>query len=692
VGSHASPLIFVDPALGLRIRKGRWDALLRAYGVTLAMDPRTAPLRELLRALWGVRADARFAEAVDVLGVLACDVGHAAIVTAARQEKRKLPTELDPADLAAELLTRRAHDESWEPVLEMALLKFTRLAPDAVAFERRGRDGRAAGDASGCAEVIRSQLGGEVVDAWHGVDDDGVIHVAVLRREGRRSAAVACATGAARVVRRSLVADVVRVDVPEARCVARTNDEDRARAYASALGDALYGDARFFSDAPTFTLGPLTRLGSARLARVQVPGISRVRVVEIVWDNGKGATFYTQGSDALFAYETSGGASGGYILSAMLRMDSPASPRPIDVVIHLANRAAFREPRLERLARAALHALGLDAPGTAPDDAFSLAPWIHAEWRWRRLLGDAAFERLCAQGILVPAKARMVAGRPEEKLGWVYVEFPLKSRPGTRYAVARDPSLPSRVVAEGDQRMWTLDRAALAELHARELGAESGSAETRERIAEGVIDVGLVRGRGADVHVWLVLRAPATAAESRAWVAAVQRASRGAHPVVVLPEGRTIGAAVEIGVTSAELFGAEEVAPKVLERAGEALGVEGMFEPSRLVAKDVRLVCDGESERCWLDGVELTHLSDVGAKMVVTLSKDARVVPSKEVETAMSPKRTARGAASETAAKIGEWIRRSFADAGREAPGDAGEIVVAVGKRGWRVTVKAAVR
>ena len=685
--------VFVDPALVLSIRGARWGALLDAYGVKLAVDPRAAPLGDLGRALWGIRADARFAEAVDVIGVLACDVGHAAIVTAARQEKRKLPVQLAAADLAAELLTRRARDESWEPVLEKALLKFARLVPDALAFERKGRDGRAASDPSGCTAILRSRMGATIDDAWHGVDDDGVIHVAILRREGKRTAGAARTKGPARVVRRDLVADVVRVDVPEARCVARTDNPARARKYASALGLALYGDDGFFHDAPTFTHSPLTRLGSAKLARVQAPGITRVRAVYVAWDDGKGVTHEAHGSDALLAYEECGGASGGYILATMLRMDAPASPRPIDVAIRLPSRVAFREGRHERLARGALRVLGLDAPGTTADDAFTLAPWIHAEWRWRRVLGDAVFERLRAACILVPAKARMVAGRAEEKLGWSYVEFELRSRPGTRYAVARDPSLPSRVVSEDERAMWTLDRAKLADVHASELrveGAESRDG-AREAVAESLIDLGLVRGNGVELRFWIALRAPATVAESRAWVDAIQRASKGAHPVVLLPEGKTIGAAVEIGMTSAELLGAEAVAPKALARAGEKLGLDGIVAPWRLVAKDVRLVCDSKSDRCWLDGVELTHLSDAGAKMMLALSEEARVVPTKEVETAMSPKRTARGAASETAAKIGEWVRRSFVDQGRLPPEDAGRIVVPVGKKGWRVTVKAAV-
>ncbi len=689
------PLIFVDPVLAFSLHPDRAAALLLAFGVELPIDPRTAPARDFARAVWGLRADARFAEAVDVLGLLACDVGCAAIVTAAREEKRRLPRGLSSADLAAVLLTRRAGDASWEPVLEEALLQFARLVPDDLAFERVGREERACADPAGCAGAVRAALGDRFVDAWHGVDDDGVIHVAVLRREETRTAVVARPAGATRVVRRDIACDVVRIDVPEARFIARTSDPARVPAYAAAFGRALYGDAAFFGDAPAFTSRPLSQLGSAKLAKLQSPGVTRVRAVDLVWDDGKGTTHAAHGSDALAAYEERGGASGGYILSAMLRIDSPGSARPTDVAIQLPNRAAFREPRHERLARAALHAIGLDAPGTSPDDAFTLAPFLHAEWRWRRVLGDTVFERLRDRGLLVAAKgARMIAGRPEEKLGWSYVSFDLRSRPGTRYAVARDPSMPSRLVRDDERAMWALDLAAVARAHATDLRVESQEASrARERIAEGVIDLGAVRGRGVDLRVWSVLRAPATPTEARAWLESIQRASKGAHPVILLPEGRTIGGAVEIALTTAELFGASTVAAKVLAGAAEKLGIDDLVEPWRLAAPGVRFVGDAKGGRCWLDQIELVHVSTAGGKMLLTLAKaDGVIVSTKAIESAMSPKRSSHGAASETAAKLGAWITRSFDDAGVTAPADAGEIVEVVGNKGWRMKVRAEVK
>ena len=78
----------------------------------------------------------------------------------------------------------------------------------------------------------------------------------------------------------------------------------------------------------------------------------------------------------------------------------------------------------------------------------------------------------------------------------------------------------------------------------------------------------------------------------------------------------------------------------------------------RLVDADVRLVIDAKGERVWLDRVLLTHLGQSGFAMILALAKrGGDLVPSRDVEKAMSPKRPSEGAAKAAAKKIPAWVR-----------------------------------
>ena len=707
---HPDLLVFVSPALSLSIRPTRWLALLRAHGVACPLAPLPAP-DDVARFLFGVRGHEDFADAVDTLDLLACPLGLGELLTAADHLKVTLPRHLPPGDLAALVLARRARDPSLEPLVERALTRFLHLGPSspaspyAYARELVAREGRRA---AGCAlgsPAIRELLGPRCIDVLTGEDDDGNFHYAVLRRAPARAALSLTPTrvptpAVRRALRRDVAVDTSRGDVEGGRIVIRTDDPALERHYADALGVALFGDAAFFTDAAAYTLKSVVALGSDALEKARPPGVSRMRLIYIAWDDGKGTAYSAHGSNALASYEASGGAGEGYVTAAIFRMDPSDGGRPFDVAIELPDRAAYRSARRERLARSAIGTLGVFAPGATPDDAFTLAPWTHAEWRFRRVLGDAAFERLRERGILVPVQTRMLAAVTPEggKYGWSYISFGLKSEPGKRYAVARNPALRSRDVGGDDVRMCRLDVDALTLAHRADFGAEAPAGDARlahtlpSAPLDGVLDVGVVHAPGIDLRVYVVLRAPAPGAGAKALVAAMQRASKNAHPFVLLPDGRTIGASVEVARPTEELFGVGGIAAKVLAQVAERKGLAEIVEPWFLSAPGVRFVADEATGRMWLDGTEL-KLPDGGARMLLCLSQArGKIVKSEDVQRFMSAKRSSNGGIARVAARLGEWIAASFAGRGKEAPADVGEIVEWVARTGWRMTVTCEVR
>ncbi len=577
----ALPLLFLPPRLPLSISLPRFTSFLLALRAPLPLrllsTSRPPTALDLARALWGVPASPDFSDAIDLLDLLSSPTGAP---TPPRAARRPLPLRLPPADLAAVLLTLHASDPAaFEPLLERTLHTFARVVPRHLPLELVARAPRAAADPALLVRALESILGPRrFVAAWYATDDaTGSLHVAVVRR-ARAHAAVGPARGAALVparrLRRDFTVDTIRVDVPDGRVILRCDPDDPSleSAYAAAVATSLFGDPSYFADTPAYTFKTVVLLGSEGLAAKRPPGVSRMRVVDITWDDGEGSTLNAHGSDALAAFERRGGAGGGYVTGAMYRIDAPVSSHPIDVAIRLPDRAFYRSARHERLARAALASVGSLAPGAVADDSFTLAPWIHAEWRWRKLLGDALFDSMVAAKLLVRVKTRMVGDPAMGKYGWSYVAFDLRSEPGKQYAVAMDPRLPSRDLEGDERRMWRLDPAAVGRALARDLGAEPAPPDAA--IGSAALDLGTVRD-AIDLRFFAVLRSPGPAAP--ALVQAMVRASGASHLVVLLPEGRTLGGAggVEIGLGIAELFGQEPITAKTFTCVAEKKGVGG---------------------------------------------------------------------------------------------------------------------
>ncbi len=689
-----APPVFVPPRLPLSIARPRFVAFLAAFGVVLPREAREGSPSAFARALWGISAPEPFADAVDLLDLFASDEGAAAIRDAARAASRKLPRKLPPADLAAVLLTRAAlgsESKEYDGVVERALHAFARIVPRSFAFELVAKEPRGAGDPAQLVGAIGELLGADLVTVWHAEDPSGSLHVAIVRRGRPRATVGGPGASLARRARRDRAVDVLRVDVAAGRFVACTDEPSLERAYAKAAGSALFDDASFFGDSPSYSLKALVALGSEALAARRIPGVLRIRIVDITWDDGAGVTHTAHGSDALAAFEKLGGAAGGYVTAALFRLDAPNVARPIDVAIRLPDRAHYRTPRHERLARAALDSLGVFAPGSIADDSFTLAPWIHAEWRWRKVLGDDRFDRMRAAFLLVPAKTRMVGGPEMGKYGWSYVSFDLRTEPGTKYAVAMDPALRSRDLEPDELRMWRLDPAAVARALARDLGSEP--AEPDAAIGERALDLGVVPGEEIALRVFAVLRSPGPAASARALAHAMVRAAGASHVVVLLPEGRSLGGGVEVGLTIAELFGEGAIAAKVFASVEKKKGLKRPIVPVwRRVAPGVRFVGEEKTERLWLDGVELV-LPDGGKKLLLGAARgEGSPVPSATLARQMSPNRSDDSAVRQTAPRLGEWIAECFVAQGKKAPPEEGALVEYVPKKGWRMTVKCEVR
>jgi hypothetical protein len=167
--------------------------------------------------------------------------------------------------------------------------------------------------------------------------------------------------------------------------------------------------------------------------------------------------------------------------------------------------------------------------------------------------------------------------------------------------------------------------------------------------------------------------------------------------VVLVPKGRKLGRDfVEIELTVQEQLGAGSWRGKVAE-AVRALGIEELAPPEMVVAGDARLVVDTRRQRVLLDGVELVKLGENGYKLLLCLARAsgvAEMVATRETDKAISPARQSPGATRWTVHKLRGWIAGSFKEAGRAVPADVVKagLVRAVGRKGWTLTVKAAVR
>ena len=628
------------------------------------------------------------ADILDELAILGTTAGRDALVEAARDLRIACDwLEEAPMDLAARLLAERARGALHDRVIERAHVRLGRTLPDRMAYELVGREARVVKSTSVLENGLR-ELSPDVSDVWLARDDD-VIVAAVLHA---MPVEVEVEHGERRA-RRVLRATIIRYEIATARLTVTPARPQMLDAIAAEVGRALFHDEAWFEARPAFTLKPLQILGARGLAKATLPAsVKRARVIACTLDTGRGHRREARGPDALAEIEADL-RSGGYLTKATLRFDIDGSKRPVDVVIELPGKIGMRARRFEREARAAMCAIGIMEPGALADDVVTLAPWVHAEWRWSDVLGAEAFARMTSDGSIVRVEGkhtRRVASAAWRALGRSYVTFPLDDERdrGASYAVAEDWAVPSTTVRDDQLVMWKLDIGGVAARMRDDLGlcdAKVGD------LPDGVIFVGELKLASGAARIFYVVGALWNDDDRTRVGRAVAKASGLARPVLLVPRGRRVARDhVEIEIDVHEQLGAKSVAPRLAEIATE-LGVLDEIDPWRLVDADVRLVIDAKSERVWLDRVLLTHLGQSGFAMILALAKrGGDLVPSRDVEKAMSPKRPSEGAAKAAAKKIPGWVRASFEAAGKRAPDD--EVVAWVANRGWKIGVRTVIR
>jgi hypothetical protein len=282
-----------------------------------------------------------------------------------------------------------------------------------------------------------------------------------------------------------------------------------------------------------------------------------------------------------------------------------------------------------------------------------------------------------------------MVGSPEVgKYGFSYISFNVKSD-GGKYAVPLDPALPARDLDPDETRMWRLDLDAVRRTLAADLQTEPAPPEP---LLEGrALDLGLARGVGIDLRILALLRSPGT--HAREIVDAMVRAAGRAHLVVLLPDGRTFGAGLDVPLSIAELFGGVSCAAKVIERVAEKKNLpRGFAGLWRLAGPGVRFIADEETLACCFDGHTL-EIPETGRRVLIAIGKGGgEPVRSAVVGGIVAPRRVDDGAVRQTVRKLGAWIRGSFQRAGVQPPKDADALVEWVTNRGWRMTVKSEVR
>lgn len=270
-----------------------------------------------------------------------------------------------------------------------------------------------------------------------------------------------------------------------------------------------------------------------------------------------------------------------------------------------------RPAHVDAVAREALASLGLLSPGAIEDDITTLLPLVHPAWRWRELAGADGVAAMIEAGILEevpPDESRRPAQKTVRHLGRSAIAFRLYRPIGP--APVRTGVLAHRLHGVGERAREVL-------LHLRGFG----------------------------------------------------------RAVVLVPKGRALGLdSVEIELTVPEQLGAASWRVRVPE-AVRALGIEDRVAPELLAPGDARLVVDTRRERVLFDRVTLVTIGDSGYRLLRVLAEQGgggAVVATAATDKAVSSAREGEGATRKAAWKMRGWLESSFAQAGKELPGERG--------------------
>lgn len=207
-----------------------------------------------------------------------------------------------------------------------------------------------------------------------------------------------------------------------------------------------------------------------------------------------------------------------------------------------------------------------------------------------------------------------------------------------------------------------------------------GDIDARVSRRYGVYDLG-TRPLGPDARV-RVLRDPRRDAGTIA-ADLTERFARD-RVVALVPRGRSAG----LGVPELAFDG---LAPPgdLVPALASALHIDAAVDPFLVAPSTARLVLDARGQRVWLYGVLLARLSDLHVKLLLALARSGgEPVSGKDLDARIAPRRGG-GVARDAKYLLGETVRKSFELVGKAPPADTDELIVRVGKKGYRLGVDA---
>jgi hypothetical protein len=412
------------------------------------------------------------------------------------------------------------------------------------------------------------------------------------------------------------------------------------------------------------------------LAAVRVPFVTGLSLVGVRVRGPNAVRIERRGPEALEAAQED--AAIGYFDRGTFRVGLEGAQKA-DAFVQLPHRLDVSPRAFESRVRVALDAVGAFRPGALPDDARSLAPYEHGEWRWCAVLGDLTFQRLLAHGRFERVDSAHVVTHEYRMHGTAYVVHEVPGEPDLWYALAEDRSLGARLVAPKDRVAWRLRLDVLADAMRADLGAMRPDVPLA---LAGIVDLGTVVLASGRLRFLYVMGEPPAG-----WQDAVRRACGvGVTPVLLVPAGHGGEApgvlTIELGL--AAQLGAERIG-RVLGRAAEALDIAHEVQAWRLC--DDEVVVEPATERVWVLGVMVPLRGRVYAFVAELAAAAGRVMPSKELgarlSTAGSPDVTARKAKAEAEKQMREGLDAAGVDVSIVE-----RMIVTEGRRGYRFGVR----
>jgi hypothetical protein len=682
--------VFLPPDLTLVVSLARLRALLTTFGWPRGLA-KGASHRLIARFLFGGAIAGDLADALEEIARLASDDGRRALVEAARAlgvDTKKWPLDEGGADLAAYVVLARAkRDRHAARVITRAHIRLNRLYAPRMSYDlATSLPPRETGGDAALANLLGKVAGEALDDVWHARDDAGRLHVAVIYA----APGVAEVIDGRRTVIRALRSDTMWIDFGDKRAAITTATPESLPRYGEVVGEHAWGDAQALLARPSITFKPPQERGAKAVSDAVLPqGVRKIEVTAWLWDSGEGTRTEVRGDgDALAAAVDLVRVSGGYFRRLNVRVWIDGAPYPVDVVMQLPNVVRFSDSRWETPARAAVASLGLFAPGAVPDDAWTLAPFVHPEWRWRLVLGDAAVDLLLKKKMLLRVATKKVASAEYRALAWSVSTHDVPGEPEVKYAVTEDRSVGARDVPEEARVMLRLDVTGVGDA----MRGAVGSAKPAKAIADAV-DLGELATSEGVVRVAYAMTRP-----TKALVEAVRRACGvKATPVLLVPEGRRVEALgfAQVELAIAEQHGTVDGAT-LRARIGEALDLDELRgERPTAIADAADLVVEEATGRVWLFGVAMTEMPSRGEKMIAVLvDAGDRAVLAKEAGSAISPSAADADVVGRKVRKlIDPWVAASFHRAGRPVPRElAGGLIVTDPRGGYRLVVRGIVR